>query len=281
MFFTGGRALPFLVVVLVCPSSSLTTVRLPVEMGLMNRLRPKKEIAISPIKVGEKVPAVDVEDVGAAAVALTALEKSDDEEPMLPSVPVSTEDLFASGKAILFGLPGAFTPTCSDVHVPGFMELAPTFAEAGIDLIACTSENDRFVLNAWNASLASCVGKPNLSVKFLADADGELATKLGFREDMGFGVGVRTQRFALVCDDGVVTHVAVDPGMNVCEATSAYELLKVVAPDLVPQPSQAPNAALLAGAAIAFAAALAAYYYQTVGEGGPFVIPSSLLPTSL
>jgi len=188
------------------------------------------------------MPVVDVEDVGAGAALMEGLEEAE----VLPSVPVSTEELFGSGKSVLFGLPGAFTPTCSDVHLPGFIELAPQFAKAGVQTIACTSENDRFVLAAWNATVAQCVGKSNADVRFFADADGELAKKLGFREDMGFGVGVRTQRFALICEDGVVTHVAVDPGMNVCDSTSAQSLLAVIAPDLVPTKNAA-NPALAAG----------------------------------
>jgi len=244
--------------------------RAPMTMGVLNRLRPKKEVKLEPIVAGAKMPAVDVEDVGAGA----ALVEGD--EDVLPSVPVSTEELFGSGKSVLFGLPGAFTPTCSDVHLPGFVELAPQFAAAGVSTIACTSENDRFVLSAWNATVGQCMGKANAAVKFLSDADGELASALGFREDMGFGVGVRTQRFALICEDGVVTHVAVDPGMNVCDATSAQSLLGVIAPELLPKKSNAANPAVAVGALLLVLGGLAAAdYLHLIDIPGLSFSPSS------
>mmetsp|Transcript_24724 Transcript_24724/g.98149 ORF Transcript_24724/g.98149 Transcript_24724/m.98149 type:complete len:271 (-) Transcript_24724:1298-2110(-) len=245
----------------------------------LGRLRRKKEVVVQPIQVGDAMPAVDVEDVAASFAALPPPEAlaeqtvaGDDgavvtsEAPTPPpavDAAVSTTELFGpgTGTTVLFGLPGAFTPTCSDVHVPGFVRLAGKFREAGVETIACTSTNDRFVLNAWNATLGTCMGVPNKAIRFLADGDGDLADKLGLKEDMGFGVGVRTQRFALVVDDGVVRHVAVDPGMDVCEATSAEAILAVIAPDLVPAPGDASGAAgLFVGLACAGAAA---YYLAT------------------
>ncbi|KAJ8607112.1 hypothetical protein CTAYLR_009161 [Chrysophaeum taylorii] len=232
---------------------------------MLGRLRQKEPTKLVPIKVGAQLPAVDVEDVQPG------------EGEVILSLPVSTDELFGpgSGKAILFGLPGAFTPTCSDVHVPGFVRLRSKFERAGVRTIACTSENDRFVLSAWNTTMEGCAGVPNTNVKFLADADAALATALGLREDMGFGIGVRTSRFALVLDDGIVTHVATDPGMNVCNATSAEKILEFIDPDLAKASSLASVSPAVAGGL--FAALLAAAAAVTLS---PSILPTTTTTTT-
>jgi glutaredoxin/glutathione-dependent peroxiredoxin len=126
-----------------------------------------------------------------------------------------------AGKTIaVFGLPGAFTPTCSAKHVPGYMEQADALKAAGVDEIWCISVNDPFVMGAWGQDQS--VGD---SVVMLADGNGELAAALGLEMDgSGFGLGPRIQRFAAIIDDGVVSWLAVEPGPGLT-VSSAEEVL--------------------------------------------------------
>jgi len=122
---------------------------------------------------------------------------------------ISTDELFAGKKVVLVAVPGAFTPTCSANHLPGFVDQADQIMAKGIDTIACMSVNDVFVMDAWGKDRE--VGD---KVVMLADGNGEYAAALGLEMDAsGFGMGTRSQRFAIVVDDGVATHVAVEaPG---------------------------------------------------------------------
>ncbi len=118
---------------------------------------------------------------------------------------VQSADYFAGRRIALFSVPGAFTPTCSAKHLPGFVEKADDLAAKGIDEIACTAVNDAFVLGAWNKSGGSD------SITMLADGNGEFAKALGLEMDgTGFGMGIRGQRFSLVVNDGVVEQVNVE-----------------------------------------------------------------------
>ena len=122
---------------------------------------------------------------------------------------ISTEDLFAGKKVVLVSVPGAFTPTCSMNHLPGFVDQAAALKSKDVDTIACMAVNDVFVMDAWGKDRG--VGD---NVMMLADGNGEYAEALGLELDAtGFGMGKRGQRFAIVVDDGVATHVAVEaPG---------------------------------------------------------------------
>ena len=122
---------------------------------------------------------------------------------------MSTDELFAGKKVALISVPGAFTPTCSANHLPGFVDHAADLHAKGIDTIACMSVNDVFVMDAWGRDRN--VGD---KVVMLADGNGEYAKALGLEMDASaFGMGTRSQRFAMVVDDGVVTHLAVEaPG---------------------------------------------------------------------
>jgi peroxiredoxin len=122
---------------------------------------------------------------------------------------ISTGDLFSGKKVVLVSVPGAFTPTCSMNHLPGFVDQADAILAKGVDTIACMAVNDVFVMDAWGKDRD--VGD---KVMMLADGNGEYAAALGLELDAsGFGMGTRGQRFALVVDDGVATHVAVEaPG---------------------------------------------------------------------
>jgi peroxiredoxin len=122
--------------------------------------------------------------------------------------PLSTADLFDGKKVVLFSVPGAFTPTCSARHLPGFVDNAEEILGRGVDTIACMAVNDVFVMNAWGKSADA--GR----ILMLADGNGEFARALGLELDAtGFGMGQRSQRFALIAEDGVVTDLFVEaPG---------------------------------------------------------------------
>jgi len=133
---------------------------------------------------------------------------------------VSTEDLFGGKKVVLFSVPGAFTPTCSMNHMPGFVDHADEILAKGVDTIACMAVNDIFVMDAWGKDRA--VGD---KISMLADGNGEYASALGLEMDAtGFGMGMRGQRFAIIVDDGVATHVAVEEAGKF-EVSSAESVL--------------------------------------------------------
>jgi peroxiredoxin len=120
--------------------------------------------------------------------------------------PVSSSDLFRGKKVVLFAVPGAFTPTCSEQHLPGFVGLADAIKGKGVATIACTAVNDVFVLNAW----ARARGAED-AITMLADGNGDFAEALGLNIDLSaFGLGTRSQRYAMVVDDGVVEYLAVE-----------------------------------------------------------------------
>ena len=136
---------------------------------------------------------------------------------------ISTDDLFSGKKVVLVSVPGAFTPTCSMNHLPGFVDQADALLAKGVDTIACMAVNDVFVMHAWGKDRG--VGD---KVTMLADGSGEYARALGLEFDAsGFGMGMRGQRFAIVVDDGVATHVAVEaPGqLEVSKAEAILEHL--------------------------------------------------------
>lgn len=119
---------------------------------------------------------------------------------------VSTADIFAGKTVIVFGLPGAFTPTCSTQHVPRYNELQPVFASHGVDDIVCVSVNDAFVMNAWKEDQAAD------RIRFLPDGNGELTEKLGLlvdKDDLGFGK--RSWRYSMLVRDGVIEKMFIEP----------------------------------------------------------------------
>lgn len=130
--------------------------------------------------------------------------------------PVSTTDLFSGKKVALFAVPGAFTPTCSAQHLPGFVQQADALKGKGIDEIVCMAVNDAFVMDAWGKDQ-----KAGGTVRMVADGNAELTKKLGLELDAsGFGLGTRSQRFSMVVDNGKVTHLNVeeDGGFEVSSA---------------------------------------------------------------
>jgi glutaredoxin/glutathione-dependent peroxiredoxin len=156
------------------------------------------------IKVGDKVPSA------------TFMEMKDGGPK-----PVKTDDLFAGKKVVVFALPGAFTPTCSAKHVPGFVQHAEELKAKGVDAIACVSVNDAFVMGAWGENQ-----KAGDKVMMLADGNGDFTRAMGLEMDGSrFGMGKRSQRYAMIVDDGVVTELNVEePGAF--SVSSAEHVLK-------------------------------------------------------
>jgi peroxiredoxin len=137
--------------------------------------------------------------------------------------PVEASDFFAGKKVALFSVPGAFTPTCSAKHLPGFVEKADALKAKGIDEIACTAVNDAFVMNAWGKS-----AEAGDSVTMLADGNGDFAEALGLTMDgSGFGLGKRGQRFAMVVNDGVVEQLFVEEPGDYKVSSAEYMLEKL------------------------------------------------------
>ena len=155
------------------------------------------------IAVGDKIPSVTIQRKTADGIDQ-----------------VSTDAYFAGRKVVLFAVPGAFTPTCSQKHLPGFIADADAITAKGVDEIACVSVNDAFVMEAWGAAHGAG-GK----VTMLADGSDVLAKALGLELDLvEKGLGTRAQRYAMVVDDGTVTLLNVEEGGQF-EASSAETIL--------------------------------------------------------
>lgn len=143
------------------------------------------------IKTGDKLP----------ATLVTAL--SDD-----GPTSVALNEALGQGRVVLFGVPGAFTPTCSANHLPGFIEHHDALKAAGVDQVACMAVNDIFVMGAWEKASASAG-----QIKMLADGNADATRAMGLELDASaFGMGTRCQRFSLLAEDGVVVAVFVDSG---------------------------------------------------------------------
>ncbi len=136
--------------------------------------------------------------------------------------PMTTEEIFAGKKVVLFAVPGAFTPTCSMAHLPGYVVNADSIKAKGVDTIACVSVNDAFVMDAWGQN------KNAEELLMLGDGNGDLTEALGLTMDgSGFGLGKRSQRYAMIVEDGTVTKLAVEaPGkLEVSAAEAILEAL--------------------------------------------------------
>ncbi len=134
---------------------------------------------------------------------------------------LATADVFGGRKVVLFAVPGAFTPTCHLKHMPGFIELADQIKAKGVDTIACVAVNDMFVLDAWGKQ-SNADGK----VQLLADGNADFTKKIGLELDAsGAGLGTRSQRYAMVVNDGVVETLNVEEKASDAEASSAQKIL--------------------------------------------------------
>jgi glutaredoxin/glutathione-dependent peroxiredoxin len=158
------------------------------------------------IKVGDKVPAVKVKQMTPEGMK-----------------DIDTGDFFKGKKVVLFALPGAFTPTCSAKHLPGFVEKAAEIKGKGVDAIACLSVNDAFVTNAWGMEQ-----KAEGKVQMLADGNGDFTRAMGLELDgSGYGLGKRSQRYAMIVDNGTIKALNVEkPGSF--EVSSAEAILKAL-----------------------------------------------------
>jgi peroxiredoxin len=134
---------------------------------------------------------------------------------------MSSDDLFKGKTVVLFAVPGAFTPTCSKTHLPGFVKNAGAIKAKGIDTIACLAVNDVFVMDAWGKSSGA-----EGNVLMLADGNAAYAKALGLELDAsGFGMGTRSQRFAMVVKNGVVDKLQVEPSAGQCTISGGESIL--------------------------------------------------------
>ncbi len=157
-----------------------------------------------PIKVGDKLPN--------ATFRVTTAEG--------PNKPKTTDDIFKGKKVALFAVPGAFTPTCNNLHMPSFVKNVAAFKAKGVDTIAVTAVNDIFVLDAWKKSSAAD------KVEFLADGNGEFAKAIDLTFDgSGNGLGVRSKRYSMLVDDGVVKSLNIEEAPGKVEVSGGDALL--------------------------------------------------------
>ena len=159
-----------------------------------------------PVREGDRVPDVEVMEMAGGK-----------------PTPVSLAELSKGKRVVVFAVPGAFTPTCHAKHLPGFVQRADEIKAKGVDEIVCLAVNDVFVMDAWGRA-SGAEGK----VRMLADGNGDLARALGLELDAsGFGMGRRSQRFAMVLRDGVVEKLLVEPGpgLSVSSAESVLAAL--------------------------------------------------------
>jgi glutaredoxin/glutathione-dependent peroxiredoxin len=157
------------------------------------------------IQVGDKIPSVTLKQ-------------------MSPEGPkdVTTDELLRGKKVALFAVPGAFTPACSQRHLPGYVDKAADIKAKGVDEVACVAVNDIFVLTAW-AKDQKAEGK----VRMLADGSGDFARALGLELDLTRGgLGIRSKRYSMLVDNGVVKSLNVEPQPGQVEASSADAMLK-------------------------------------------------------
>lgn len=157
------------------------------------------------IKVGDQIPSVKFKLLDESGLS-----------------DVSSEEVFKGKHVAVFGLPGAFTPTCSAQHVPSFLKNADALKSKGVETIACISVNDAFVMKAWGEHQG--VGE---KILMLADGNGEFAKATGLELDgSAFGLGRRAQRFSMLVEDGVVKTLNIEENPSEMKATGAEELLK-------------------------------------------------------
>jgi len=137
---------------------------------------------------------------------------------------LTSDEIFAGKRVVLFAVPGAFTPTCTMNHLPGYLELNEALRKRGVDTIAVVSVNDVHVMRAWAASVEAAD-----RILFLADGNAEFTTAIGLEMDMaGGGMGLRSKRYSMLVEDGVVRILNVEETPSKAEASGAEALLKVL-----------------------------------------------------
>eukprot|EP00548_Thalassiothrix_antarctica_P008364 CAMPEP_0194133986 /NCGR_PEP_ID=MMETSP0152-20130528/4039_1 /TAXON_ID=1049557 /ORGANISM="Thalassiothrix antarctica, Strain L6-D1" /LENGTH=286 /DNA_ID=CAMNT_0038829473 /DNA_START=9 /DNA_END=869 /DNA_ORIENTATION=- len=240
--------------------------RIPL-LGRFRKKKSKEELVDipPPIEIGASIPDVDVEIL------------TKDEEGNITSVPASINEVLGNNtKSILIGMPGAFTPTCTKVHLPGYISASKSLKNLGIENIAIVTTNDRFVTEQWARNIGlirESDGEDKIEildtpVTLLADGDGDLVKSLGLADDMGFGLGIRSQRFALIIDEGSVTNVLTDDGMEECIETSAINIVNILTPPPPPEDIMNNNELLIDGKVIAGGVSLALIVAAFLTSGG-------------
>jgi len=170
------------------------------------RSRPQTRREIMAIQVGDTVPSATFMTSGTSGPA-----------------PITSDELFKGKKVALFAVPGAFTPTCSAKHLPGFKQHAAEFRAKGVDTIACVSVNDVFVMKAWGESQG--VGD---DVLMLADGNGDFTRAVGLEMDASkFGMGSRSQRYSILVVDGVANEINVEQGGEFKVSSAEYMLAQL------------------------------------------------------
>jgi glutaredoxin/glutathione-dependent peroxiredoxin len=159
------------------------------------------------IQVGDRLPAVNLKQLTAEGIK-----------------DVSIAELTRGRKVVLFAVPGAFTPTCSEKHLPGFLDQAEAIKSKGVDAIVCVAVNDPFVLSAWEKA-RNVDGR----VRILSDGNAELARALGLDFDAsGFGLGTRSKRYAMIVEDGTVKTLLIEDAPTQAEKSSAAAILALL-----------------------------------------------------
>lgn len=222
--------------------------------------RPKRDVNELPeqIQPGMALPNIEVDALLFDVAEPGEVVEPAPGQPGVPTAVVPVPQALGAGTTLLVGMPGAFTPTCNDRHLPGFIERSQDLAAVGVKRIAVLTTNDRYVNSAWNKAVEKCMSTKS-PLLMLSDADGDLCKEMGLVDDMGFGLGIRSKRFVLVVQDGTVKHVAVDEGPDDMESTSAESILDYLAPKKSNMPSMstpklpglddtASNAILIGGA---------------------------------
>lgn len=150
------------------------------------------------IKAGDAIPAATLKILG---------EKGPQD--------ITTQEIFEGKKVVLFAVPGAFTPGCSNTHLPGYVVNADKIKAKGVDSIVCMAVNDAFVMDAWGKAQNAS------ELMMLADGNGELTRKMGLEMDgSGYGLGTRCQRFAAIVDNGIVSFLAIEPPGGIVESAA-------------------------------------------------------------
>jgi glutaredoxin/glutathione-dependent peroxiredoxin len=159
------------------------------------------------ISVGDKIPSVTVKQLTPEGVK-----------------EVTTDEIFGGKKVVLFAVPGAFTPACSQRHLPGFVERAADIKAKGIDEIACVAVNDAFVMGAWGREQ-----KTEGKVRMLADGSGDLVRALGLELDLSKGgLGIRSQRYSMLVDNGVVKSLNIEKQPGQVDVSGAEAMLRAL-----------------------------------------------------
>ena len=230
----------------------------------------------SEIAVGAEMPFAEIELVKGECAAFDECEL------------ISTkDDILGKGKSIIIGMPGAFTPTCTSEHLPGYIRNARKFKGMGVRSVNIVTTNDAFIMTAWKRAMRKCMEAEGLSsldneVNMLADKDSNLIKALGMGFNMApektaawsfqLNAGLRSKRFAMVLNDGVVEHLAVDAGETEMDATSAESLMAVLKPSAKPVLSPEEGGAPVEDSAPALAALLAAAAAAHVAYSGNDVL---------